>query len=612
MEDTRRVQQGYNQLINNYTLRADQYNDQLKKVSNKIIRLGWTRLLIFLLLISVPTYLYPLYNILAIIVLACFVIYFGILIKQSITLKKHKAELQHLESLNLNEIKALKGDWNNFDSGDEYINPQHDFSHDLDLFGHGSFFQYINRTSTIAGNKLLSYRLCNPFIDQQKIEEQQTILKELAQKLDFRQLFYAKGKSLNESSENLNKIKSFKAYNPVLLNKNKLFKALIIVSPWLFLISFILSFFNSPPSIPAFIFIFNITLIGSQLKTINKVNNQFSSLTGLLQKYAILTDTICNESFSSTEIINITNKLKSDSLNASKLINQLSTFMNHFDQRNGMIAGVLLNGFMLWDFKYVMKIEKWLKKYNENIFSWIDVVHEFDALNSMAGYVFNHPDFIFPKPNEELILKATEIGHPLINHEERICNNYNFKNSIFTLITGANMSGKSTFLRTIGINLIIARCGMTVCAKEMSFKPMSLITNMRTSDSLMKHESYFFAELKRLQYIIKQLIKGKDVFIILDEILKGTNSKDKTFGSMELIKHLLSLNAYGMIATHDLELGVLEVETKGKIINQCFEVENHQNKLRFDYKLHDGLTQNHNATFLMKQMGIIANQPLLY
>lgn len=608
MENTRRVQQGYNELINNYTLRADQYNDRLKKISNKIILLGWTRLFIFLLLIAVPTYLYPLYSILAVIVFACFAIYFGILIKQSITLKKNKAELQHLKSLNLNEVKALKGDWNSFDSGNEYINPQHDFSYDLDLFGKGSFFQYINRTSTISGNAQLSSKLCNPFINQEKIKEQQNILKELAQKLDFRQLFFAKGKSLNESSEDLNKIKSFKTYRPILLNKNKFFKTLVIISPLLFIVSLILSFWGFPAGIPGLIFVFNLTFVGSQLKAINKVNNQFSSLTGILKKYAVLTDTICNESFSSSEIINITNRLKSDSLNASKLINQLSTFMDHFDQRNGMIAGVLLNGFMLWDFKYVIKIEKWLKKYNENIFTWIDVVHEFDAINSMAGYIFNHPDFTFPKPNNELILQTIDIGHPLINPEDRICNDYSFGDSIFTLITGANMSGKSTFLRTIGINLILARCGMTVCAKKMSFKPMSLITNMRTTDSLMKHESYFFAELKRLQYIIKQLIKGNNVFIILDEILKGTNSKDKTFGSMELIKHLLSLNAYGMIATHDLELGVLENETKRKIINQCFEVKNQQNKLIFDYKLHAGITQNHNATFLMKQMGIILSQ----
>ena len=152
---------------------------------------------------------------------------------------------------------------------------------------------------------------------------------------------------------------------------------------------------------------------------------------------------------------------------------------------------------------------------------------------------------------------------------------------------------------------MLARCGMPVCAKEMKFKPMPLITNMRTTDSLMKHESYFYAELKRLKFIIDQLTNGNDVFIILDEILKGTNSKDKTYGSMELIKHLLSLNAYGMIATHDLELGVLEEQTNGKIINRCFEVENKNNKLIFDYKLHSGVTQNHNATYLMKQMGII-------
>ncbi|GAF02923.1 MutS-related protein [Saccharicrinis fermentans] len=235
-------------------------------------------------------------------------------------------------------------------------------------------------------------------------------------------------------------------------------------------------------------------------------------------------------------------------------------------------------------------------------------MHEIDALNSMGGYSFNHPDFVMPVPCTDMVLKASHLGHPLLDRKDRVCNDYDLKDSIFSLITGANMSGKSTFLRAVGLNLVVARCGMPVCARSMYFKPMSLITNMRTSDSLMKNESYFFAELKRLQYVISQLKYGKDVFIILDEILKGTNSKDKTYGSMELIKHLLSLNAYGMIATHDLELGVLEEQTKGKIVNRCFEVENTGNELHFDYLLQAGITQNHNATFLMKRMGIIVTE----
>ncbi|TLX77738.1 hypothetical protein E9993_03585 [Labilibacter sediminis] len=608
MEVSGGVEQRYIELKKKYSIRAGQYNDQLKLLSNKIVQLGWLRLFVFIGMIATPSYLYALMPTVALVFLLAFAICFGILIKRSIVLKKIRQELQFLKELNLSEVQALDGNWNDFETGDEFINPQHDFSYDLDLFGQGSFYQYINRTSTLAGKELLAEKLTSPTVGTEHILKQQNILRELSNKLDFRQYFYAKGKSINESLEDLRKIESFKEYQYIFLKKSRLFRLAVIAMPWLFLASFLLAFAGLPAGVSGVLFVVNLIFVASHLKTVNQVNQKFSSLTGILQKYAILTDAICSEEFGADEVRELSGKLvTSDSLNASRLIKQLSGYMNQFDQRNGMIAGVLLNGMLLWDFKYVLKIEKWIVKYNSHIFNWIDIVHEFDALNSMAGYVYNHPDFIYPEPCNEKTFSVSEIGHPLLGRDERVCNDYDFKKSIFALITGANMSGKSTFLRTVGLNLVIARCGMTICAKDMKFKAMSLITNMRTTDSLMKHESYFFAELKKLKYIIKELNKGNDVFIILDEILKGTNSKDKTYGSMELITHLLSLNAFGMIATHDLELGVLQEETKGKIVNQCFEVENRKNKLYFDYKLHAGVTQNHNATFLMKQMGIIKN-----
>lgn len=604
MESIGGIQQRYDKLIEQYAQLAAQYQAQIKSVSQKIVLSGWIRLLVFMLLITVPVYIYDFSQIASIALFVGFALSFGLLIKRFNKFKRLKAELESMRNLNLNEVKAQQGEWSSFESGVEFIDPAHDYSHDLDMFGPGSFFQYINRTSTSEGKLTLKNKIISPYIASEDIISEQEAIKELSNKLDFRQHFYAKGKMLEETPADIERIKAFKNYEYFIKSKGPLFKFMVIALPWMFVISLALTFFGFQASVPTLLFLVNLAFIGIHLKALNKVNQRFTSLTALLQKYAVLTDLVAHENFSSSKLLQLQNSLSEADERASAIIDKLSGYMSQFDQRNGL-AGFLLNGIMLWDFKYVGKIEKWLSTYDQKIEQWLYVVHQIDALNSMAGYAHNHPDFVFPVPHQNTMLKATALGHPLLDRKERVCNDYDFEDSIFSLITGANMSGKSTFLRTVGLNMVSARSGMPVCGTSMVFRPMPMITNMRTTDSLTKHESYFYAELKKLQYIIERLKNGNNVFIILDEILKGTNSKDKTYGSMELIKHLLSLNAHGMIATHDLELGVLQESTKGKIVNRCFEVENKDNKLIFDYKLHPGVTQNHNATFLMKQMGII-------
>jgi DNA mismatch repair ATPase MutS len=225
----------------------------------------------------------------------------------------------------------------------------------------------------------------------------------------------------------------------------------------------------------------------------------------------------------------------------------------------------------------------------------------------LANLKFNNPDFTFPTLEvEDFTYNAVEIGHPLLHKEIRVCNNFNIdEKQRYAIVTGANMAGKSTFLRTIALNLILAGCGAPVCAKKMQITPLPLYSSMRAEDSLMKNESYFFAELKRLQRITKELDKNNKMFIILDEILRGTNSEDKRKGSIGFIKKITQKQAYGLVATHDLELAKLANNKTSVFKALCFEVEIINNKLQFDYKLTNGITQNMNASFLMKSMNII-------
>jgi DNA mismatch repair ATPase MutS len=261
----------------------------------------------------------------------------------------------------------------------------------------------------------------------------------------------------------------------------------------------------------------------------------------------------------------------------------------------------------LWDWQYIYRIEKWQLNHKVEFGNWLDCIANFDALISFANLKYNNPDFTFPiLSQEEFEFSALNIGHPLLSSEVRVSNDFEILLSPrYAIVTGANMAGKSTFLRTIATNIVLAGCGAPVCAKQLKFTPLPLHSSMRTEDSLMKNESYFFAELKRLQRITQALDKGEKLFIILDEILRGTNSEDKRKGSIGFVKKITQKRAHGLVATHDLELARLAEQQPDIFKALCFEVAIENNQLHFDYKLQSGVTQNMNASFLMKQMGII-------
>jgi len=253
----------------------------------------------------------------------------------------------------------------------------------------------------------------------------------------------------------------------------------------------------------------------------------------------------------------------------------------------------------------MLRLEHWQTKHNDKLENWFDVIAETEVLSSLANFSYNNPDAEFPRlQDSDNIFKAEKLGHPLISKTDRVDNEVEIKSKGFSIITGANMAGKSTYLRTVGINLILGMIGAPVCGKGVTLNPIRLYTSIRTDDSLQKNESYFYSELKRLKAIIDELKRGTKLFIILDEILRGTNSKDKHAGSEALLKQLIDLKTAGIIATHDVALGILEKSFPDHIRNSCFEVDIDGSELSFDYKLRDGVSKNMNATILMREMGI--------
>lgn len=506
--------------------------------------------------------------------------------------------------LNENELKALDGNFEIFDSGKEFIDPAHPYSFDLDIFGDGSLFQFINRYASTVGKNKLAAMLSNPHLDHHEISDNQEAIKELSGYLDWRQNFQAIGMSYKEKKEDHKRMLDW-VKEPAVFN-HKIFTVLIYLIP---VLSVIMVYLLAVGNINFNVFLFYLVIpwgiSGSFATKVNRRHNLVNNTSKMLVKYALLLNSVEQKDFSSPKLIRLKDKLKSNKGSAGKNIKQLSAILTALDNRLNFVSWALFNGLMLWDILQMKRLESWQENHKDNMKSWFDVIAEIDALNSFSNYDYNNTDTVFPQfQKSKFQLSTKNMGHPLIKKSQRVNNDITINDGEFLVITGANMAGKSTFLRTIVVNMILGMCGAPVCADDFHFQPRKIFTSIRTNDSLHKNESYFYSELKRLKRIIDELKSGTQLFVVLDEILKGTNSKDKHAGSEALLKQFITLKTCGIVATHDIALGNLEEAFPDNIKNKCFEVDISGSQLSFDYKLRDGVSKNMNATILMREMGI--------
>ena len=592
-----------------YQERHRRFASEREIVSKNIRKYGLIRISLFLILI-LGIYFSSLWSWTAFgIVMFTGIVSFGILIRKHSLMHRRKLVLDQLVSINKEAEDVMDWNYGNLDEGKEYIIDDHLFSHDLDLFGRGGLFQYINRTSTIAGKNRLAEILSYIEKDRSEIIRRQEAIAELAPFLEWRQDFRVFGLLTEEDRDDINGLESW-VNNPPIFGAF-IFKILIIEVPLINLFVFILSLTNI---ITFWHFLAYLTLplmmAGIKFKSVNQKHNRLSRKFLVLKKYAGLFKMIEGKEFASKRMKEKKDGLFTKGTSASKAIRGLARISNAFDTRLNLLAGFLMNIFFLWDIRQSVRLELWQKKYKEHLPTWFLIMGEVDTYISLAGYYYNNPEYVFPeiREDEKLIFETKQLGHPLIHAANRVSNDYTVDGwSNFTILTGANMAGKSTFLRTVGVNMLLASSGAPVCAKKMVFTPVDMVTSIHTIDSLANNESYFYAELKRLQMIIEMLKGGQEVFIILDEILKGTNSRDKQSGSKALIKQLISLKAAGIIATHDLSLAELQHGFPEHVQNRCFEIIIEDDKLDYDYLLKEGIAQNMNATLLMERMGITVN-----
>lgn len=586
-------------LLRFYKSEEKQLKKQLLKVKKNLKILSLLRITVFILTVF-ATYLFFENTLASTVVLIVGGGGFYFLVVKYSKEKLEKTLLKCKIEINQTEITVINGDFSFLPKGNEYLDSDHHYSHDIDLFGENSFFQYLNRTASSDGSRKLANLMTENLTSS--IFQKQEAIKELSEKVKWRQHFSALISMVKTEIPTKKIVGFFKNYKSV-FSKIALF--LPVSFSIISILFIVLTFFEILPFNALVIWFFVGLIVTSLfLKKTQRLYTNASKAKDTFRQYYLVLQEIENTNFSSDILKEKQKEIQSENKKASSIFNEFSKALDAFDQRNNLLIASLGNAFFLWEIKCAIKVEKWITLYNHTVDQWLEVITFFDAKNSLANFCFNHPSYVFPEiVKDSSIINSQKLGHPLLNSKNRIDNDFEINKNSFLIVTGANMAGKSTFLRTISLSIVMANIGLPVCANSFKYKPVKLITSMRTSDSLAENESYFYSELKRLKLIV-DTIKTDDYFIVLDEILKGTNSKDKASGSKKFVEKLVTLNTTGIIATHDVSLCELENDFK-EIKNFFFDAKISNNELSFDYLFKKGVCENMNASFLLKKMKII-------
>ncbi len=584
-----------------YTSRANQFKEEQKKYSQQLAFTSFVRLVLFVLFGYFVyeafkarfTGYYLLLALIAIIVFVIIVLLAGVL-------KKKINFLQQLILINENEINIVNGLPSCLDNGKEYA-PDKGFTTDLNIFGNHSLYHLLNRTGSRSGKEALSKRLQNPLLNVTAINQAQASVKELAGNIHFRQTLLA-NTLLFKEEEALAALQSKLPETDFAVLRNRIWSVLSLIWPAGGVLLVLYCILIDKYQLLLLFGIAGLFILSFVFKKIAQLYNHISKRSYLFDQYAFCFQLICNEKFTDPYLKQKQEEIK----DASYAFKKLSKLVGLFDLRLSMFS-FFINGLLLSDLLCARAYLKWNGQWQSKISTWFAAMGEIEMLNSLASFHFNHPSFIFPESKEDgIFIEATAMGHPLMKEGVAVVNDIRIgKNESLHLITGSNMSGKSTFLRTLGLNLILAQAGAPVFARSFVFRPVRILTSFHHIDSLEENTSYFYAELKSLQAIIQSLSQPIPALVLLDEVMRGTNSKDKHDGTALLIKKLLQHQCLAMIATHDTELGILSETYKGSVENFCFESELSDKGLTFDFIMRKGVAQTKNATYLMQQMGII-------
>lgn len=539
------------------------------------------------------------------IVFVIMVVAFLLLVSKQSEFEKQKHYFNNLVKVYQNELDSMLSYANLYDDGAQFNNDKHFYSADLDIFGNASLYKLTNRAATSLGKQKLAIWFDAPS-QKETILLRQTAISEIASKDAWKPETQALLLFANQEKQDQlpNLFKYLKI--PLDLPNEKVLNLYAKIAPYLLGVLIIGGYYV--PIVSSFsvlVGLINMGIVFSKAMYIKRADLIAGKIGDVLNNYALVFQKIENESWESAYNKTFSDFLKNDG--TSNKIKSLSILINKLNYHLNIIIGFILNLFFLWDIRQIIAIENW-KRYNQkSLETAFDVIAEFEALMSLASLKINYPDWATPEivENNDYTLIANGMAHPLISSTKRVNNDFELNNTRkIDIITGSNMAGKSTFLRTVGINTVLALCGAPVCAEEMKVSVITIISYMRIKDNLNESTSTFKAELDRLQMLLNEVATNKKVFFLIDEMLRGTNSVDKYLGSKAVIKNLITKNGVGMVATHDLQIADLENSYPNYIRNFYFDIQVIEGEMLFDYKIKPGACKTFNATLLLKQIGI--------
>lgn len=593
-------------IINNYKTNASLAQQEAAKYKKLADTYSLMRLTVFALMI-LSIYLGIAYDNFTIVAIAfpLLILGFAWLVSRQSVYEVKKKYYQDLQRVNENEIASITSRDNLYDNGTRFASEKHFYTADLDIFGSATLFQLVNRAATTPGNEKLVGWL-SAAADKETILLRQDAVKELSGKSQWK--LELQTLLLFANNETINQLQRLFIYLhiPLNLTGEKWLNKYVKVAPYLLIGLIVVAYFYPPvKSLAILTGLINMGIVFSKAAYIKKADLIAGKIGDTLAKYAAVFQKIEEEKWEANYTSQQTQKLL-DAQTSAK-IKHLADLINKLNYHLNVIVGFILNLFFLWDIKQIIAIENWKRDNADGLEMAFDVIAEYESLISLAGLHINYPDWTIPQiaDGDGYTLTATDIAHPLIPIASRVVNDYELNNTFkVDIITGSNMAGKSTFLRTVGINTVLALCGAPVCAKTMQVSVITILSYMRIKDSLNESTSTFKAELDRLQMLLAAVDNEPKVFFLIDEMLRGTNSVDKYRGSKAVIELLIKKKGVGMVATHDLQIAQLEQQYPDYVRNFYFDIQVKDGEMLFDYKMKHGECKTFNAALLLKQIGI--------
>ena len=599
------------------------YTERIKTLTDEIYQLNrHNRLIIVLELTAVALAIgcimaYTMWGcFLALVVAALFMASYVAIRWQDSSNSRLSEQKESIRSVYQKEIAYLNGDFTGFPSGDQYANPHHEFTLDLDIFGPQSLFNRINRTVTTGGSDFLAKELAETRVRTiAEIEARREAIRELSEKESLRTVFLAQGRGrmINTAAiiEALHEVQQLHVSH-LAAHRLTYIAAVgsIIVFYGLLAGAIFGPLSGSFPMLWVLLQIAAVYLLFG--RTLKRVERCVNVILPRLGSYVSMIMQIVTSDLKSQEGRDIIRQLSADNQErlrvgdqrsgiALKSFRLLKGIIDDLYQRNEVWVPIS-NALYLADYFIVRRFLLWQDRYMIHIEDWIDAVSHFDALVSMATFRYNEPEATDAElvDADKVVYEARGLYHPFLG-QKAVRNDFTIADQNYYIITGANMAGKSTFLRSVGINYVLACQGIPVFADSLRISLFSLFSSMRTTDDLAHGISYFNAELLRLQQLIETCRQNRHTLIILDEILKGTNSLDKLNGSRLFLQSVSTLPITGIIATHDLALSKMEQEYPDRFHNYCFEIRL-SDDITYTYRLSEGVARDQNATYLLKNI----------